>query len=141
MIKVTLSGSKALDAALKKLDVGLTKGVDAEMQATIADINTQQKSLAKVDFGLLRSSLDIVPNLPPLHKAVVSTGPGSSYAPYVEFGTGTGKDIPKGLEAEAKQYQKYNGNVRNGRAQPFFFAPAFREWKELVKRIEIMLKK
>ena len=141
MIKVSLSGTKALNAAIKKLDVNLTKGVDVEMQATIANINAEQKSLAPVDFGLLRSSLEIVPNLPPLHKAVASSGPGSSYAPYQEFGTGGMASIPAGLEAEAALYQKYNGNIRNMKAKPFFYAPAFREWKELIKRIEIMLKK
>ena len=141
MIRVSLSGTKALESALKKLDAGLTKGVDAEMQATIADINTAQKQLAPVDFGLLRSSLKIVPNLPPLHKAVVSTGPGSSYAPYQEFGTGGLATIPAGLEAEAALYKGSGKRNINMRAQPFFFAPAFREWKELVKRIEIMLKK
>ncbi len=140
MIRVSLSGTKALEASLKKLDVGLTKGIEAEIKASAVVINAEQKQLAPVDFGVLRSSLKWA-KVSPLFFEIVSTGPGSSYAPYQEFGTGGLATIPAGLEAEAALYKGSGKRNINMRAQPFFFAPAFREWKELVKRIEIMLKK
>jgi hypothetical protein len=141
MIKVSLSGIKGLEKALKGKSEALAKGVDMEMAASIATINGEQKARAPIDNGFLKSSLSIVPNLPPLHKAVVSSGPGSSYAPYQEFGTGTKVSIPQGLESEAALYRGKGQRQVNMRAQPFFFAPAFAEWNKLKKRIENMLKK
>jgi hypothetical protein len=146
MIKVSLSGIKGLEKALKGKSEALVKGVDAEMQSSIATINGEQKARAPIDDGFLRSSLKIVPNLPPLHKAVVSEGAGSSYAPYQEFGTGGyvfyGQPwVDAELESEASKFKGKGIRKVNIYPQPFFFAPAFAEWDKLKKRIENMLKK
>lgn len=140
MIKVSLSGIKGLEKALKGKSDALVKGVDMEIKASVLEINQQQKSLAPVDFGALRSSLKWAKTAP-LTFELVSSGAGSSYAPYQEFGTGGLVRIPQGLEAEASQYKGKGIRQINMRPQPFFFAPAFAEWNKLKKRIEKMLNK
>jgi len=171
MININLVGGDKLRKALKAKEAALTKKVDAEMQRSMVEINAQQKALAPVDFGLLRSSLKFTKTAP-LEYEIVSSGAGSEYAPYQEFGTGGLVSIPKGLENEAAKYKGgIGGNfkdfvesmkdwcrkkgipesaaypiavniIKNGlRPQPFFFAPAFKEFKELRKRVQALLGK
>ena len=140
MIKVSLQGIKGLEKAIKGKSEVLVKGVDMEIKASVIEINQKQKSLAPVDFGALRSSLKWAKTAPMTFE-LVSSGAGSSYAPYQEFGTGGLVSIPQGLEAEAAQYKGKGIRQINMRPQPFFFAPAFAEWNKLKKRIEKMLNK
>ena len=171
MIKVSLSGIKGLEKALKSKSEALTKSVGHEIQASVININNIQKTTAPIAYGALRSSLDWA-KISPLEYKIVTQVAGSSYAPYVEFGTGTKVSIPQGLESVAAAYKGGNGGtfsqmiaelkdwcrkkgipeaaaypialkiLREGvRPQPFFFAPAFAEWNKLKKRIENMLKK
>lgn len=140
MIGVKLSGIKGLEAALKKKGEQISKVVDMEMQASVTKINREQKQLAPVDFGTLRSSLKFTKNKP-MDYEIVSVGAGSSYAPYQEFGTGGLVDVPPGLEDVAAQYRGNKGRQINMKPQPFFFRPAFQEWNELVKRIQKLLSK
>ena len=140
MISLDLKGLKGLQKAIKDKESALTKGIDAQMAASVAEINAQQKALAPVDFGTLRSSLKFT-RIAPLDYEIVSTGAGSEYAPYQEFGTGGLTLIPQGLENEAAQFKGKGGRQVNMRPQPFFFAPAFKEFRELKKRIEQLLSK
>jgi HK97 gp10 family phage protein len=140
MINVELRGMKGLKDALKRKGDALSKGVDNIMADSVANINAEQKSIVPVDFGTLRSSLKIN-KVQPLFYEIVSTGAGSEYAPYQEFGTGGLTVIPQGLEKEAAQFKGKGGRQVNMRPQPFFFAPAFREFKEMRKRIRELLSK
>ena len=171
MIKVSLSGIKGLEKALKGKSEALVKGVSNEIKASAEKINNEQKTTAPVNYGALRSSLIWV-KITPLEYKVVSRGAGSSYAPYVEFGTGSKASIPQGLEGVAAAYKGSKGGtfkqmidelknwcrkkgipesaaypialkiLREGvRPQPFFFAPAFKEFRELKKRIQRLLSK
>ena len=170
MIKVSLSGIKGLEKALKGKSEALVKNVSNEIQASVIKINNEQKTTAPIAYGALKSSLTWAKNAP-LEFELVSRGAGSSYAPYVEFGTGSKVSIPQGLESVAAAYKGGGGTfsqmiaelkdwcrkkgipesaaypialkiLREGvRPQPFFFAPAFAEWNKLKKRIETMLSK
>lgn len=140
MINVNLVGGDKLRKVLKEKGDALRKGVDAEMQKTMVEINAQQKALAPVDYGTLRSSLKFT-KVAPLEYEIVSSGAGSEYAPYQEFGTGGLVNIPAGLENEAAKYKGKGERQINMRPQPFFFAPAFKEFKELRKRIQALLAK
>ena len=140
MISLDLKGVKGLQKAIKDKESALTKGIDAQMAATVEDINAQQQALVPVDFGTLKSSLRFTRNTA-LDYTIASSGAGSSYAPYQEFGTGGLTVIPQGLEKEASQFKGKGGRQVNMRPQPFFFAPAFKEFRELKKRIEQLLSK
>lgn len=140
MISLSLSGLKGLQKAIKDKESALTKGIDAQMAASVSKINTEQKTLAPYDFGLLRSSIKEVRNTA-LDYTLMTDGPGSSYAPYQEFGTGGLVTIPQGLEDEAAKFKGKGKRQINMRPQPFFFAPAFKEFRELKKRIQQLLSK
>lgn len=139
MISIRLSGMDKLQAAIKAKDKAFTDGVDKEMTATVLNINRQQKRMAPVDKGLLRSSLNVETGTY-LDKTIVSTGPGSSYAPYQEFGTGGLVSVPQGLEEEAAQFKGKGIRQVNIRAHPFFFPPFFAEKPKFIKRIKDLLK-
>jgi HK97 gp10 family phage protein len=139
MITVSLKGIEGLQAAINKKEKALIVGVDSEMAGSIATINAQQKRMAPVDSGLLRSSLNQV-KIAPLDYSILSIGPGSSYAPYQEFGTGGLVSIPEGLEEEAAQFKGAGIRKVNMKAQPFFFPPLFMEKPKLIKRILELLK-
>lgn len=140
MISLSLHGMKGLNDALKRKGKALSNGIDAEMQASVLDINKKQMQLVPVDKGFLKSSLKFNKKQP-LNYEIVSAGAGSSYAPYIEFGTGGMIDIPTGLEDEAVKYRGSGKRNVNMRAQPFFYSPAFVEWKELQQKIKKMLEK
>lgn len=140
MININLVGGDKLKAAIKAKGEALSKGVAREMQMSMVEINAQQKALAPVDFGLLRSSLKFT-KVSPLDYEIVSSGAGSEYAPYQEFGTGGQVRVPKGLQDEAARFKGKAKRVVNMRPQPFFFAPAFKEFRELKKRVQQLLSK
>lgn len=140
MIKLSLVNLKGLEKQLKEKDKQLTKVLDAEIKAAVLNINNKQKSLAPVDFGVLRSSLKWSKESP-LNYEIASVGAGSSYAPYVEFGTGGEVEVPKGLEDFAIRYKGKGIRKVNMRPQPFFFQPAFEEWNKFKRKLKEMLKK
>ena len=139
MIGIRLDGMKSLQAAIKRKEKALVDGVDIEMAASIAEIIANQKRLAPVDFGFLRSSLQPF-KLGKLDYEIVSTGAGSSYAPYQEFGTGGMTVIPTELQDEAVKYKGKGKRKVNMRAQPFFYPPFFAERPKLIQRIKDILK-
>jgi len=55
-------------------------------------------------------------------------GNAAPYAPYVEFGTGSGVNVPQGFEAYAMQF--YVNGKGTMRAQPFLI-PAFIKYKKV----------
>lgn len=138
MISVNLLGMNKVQEAIKRKDKALNAALSAEISATLTEINNKQKQLAPVDKGFLRSSLHVV-KVTPLDQGIISSGPGSSYAPYQEFGTGGLVDIPQGLEAEASQFKGKIGRQVNMRAQPFFFPPFFEEKPKFLDRVEKLI--
>ena len=139
MIGIRLHGMKELQNAIKRKEKALVSGVDLEMAASVAEINRNQKALAPVDFGFLRSSLQSY-KLAPLDYVITSEGAGSSYAPYQEFGTGGLVSIPNGLQGEASKWKGKGKRQVNMRAQPFFYPPFFAERPKLIQRIKDILK-
>jgi HK97 gp10 family phage protein len=140
MITLSISGMGKLQAAILAKEKTLVDGVGLEISASMLEINNKQKQLAPVDKGFLRSSLHVV-KVTPLNQAIISSGPGSSYAPYQEFGTGGLVEIPAGLEDEAAQFKGKTGRKVNMRAQPFFFPPFFEEKPKFLARVEKLLTK
>lgn len=98
--------------------------VAAEIADTAIRIERQAAQWAPKDYGFLSNSI----------KAEKRTGMEwqvtcqVKYAAYVEFGTGTRVEIPRGLESYAKQFMAPRPVKRevNLPARPFFF-PAYRE--------------
>lgn len=140
MIKLELTG---IDKVLKDFDnksAQLVKEVDTEMAAYCFKVNDIQKTLVPVDKGLLRSSLQVKKE-GTLDYNIRSTGLGSSYAPYQEFGTGGLVSIPAGLEDEARQFKGAGIRKVNMKAQPFFYAPAYELWGKFIEKVKDILKR
>lgn len=139
MIGLRATGFENIRKRLKDKEKALTTVVDKEMAAFAADVNAEQKRLAPVDFGFLRSSLQ-TRKVNPLEYEIVSIGNGSQYAPYQEFGTGGLVDVPSGLEQVAQQYKGKGVRRVNMKPQPFFFRPFLQEKAKFIKKIEDLLK-
>ena len=85
--------------------------------------------------GNLRAN-NLVDVSQPLYKELRNP---TTYAPYIEFGTGASVEIPSELQDEAMQFKGMGVRKVNMRAQPFFFWPYFMERSKLITRIKTLL--
>ena len=101
---------------------GIAKGSKKAMKKAelrIAEkIANEARSNAPKDSGELVNSIGVEQD-----DELTTVFVGVSYAPYVEFGTGSLVSIPNGLEEEARQFF-INGKGHTS-AQPFFFPAVF----------------
>jgi|SRR6187431_149739 len=88
---------------------------------TIQNIETEATSLAPVDLGVLRSSIN--GEVDGLNGVVGST---VRYSPYIEFGTGGLVDAPAGLEDYAMKFKGAGIKQVNLFPRPFLI-PAFKK--------------
>ena len=102
---VNLSGLDSVQKALKNLDTNLKKEVSNEINASALKIQSSAKRLAPVNFGQLRSGINLIKS-GDLTYSVEST---ASYSPYVEFGTGGKVSVPADFTAYAKQFKGGKG--------------------------------
>lgn len=122
---------------LRKVKDSSVDRVDDVLENAVTVIAGISRRLCPVDTGRLRSSIQ-PGQVAKLSWEVVAN---TKYAPYVEFGTGGNADIPKGLEAYAKQFQKGNGEKAGLKPQPFLF-PAFNAYRrQLIKDLREALEK
>ena len=131
-----LDGIKGLEAKLKNLNKEMSDGIDKDMQAMVMETNAEQKQLAPVNKqmgagGTLRSRTQFS-KIGALNYELISA---TNYAAYVEWGSGTHVDVPTGLEKEAIKY-KGTKSIVGQNAQPFFFAPIFRNKIKLIEKIK-----
>ena len=88
---------------------------------TIQNIETEATTMAPVDLGILRSSINgEVDGL----NGIVGTP--VKYAPYMEFGTGGLVDVPEGLEDYAMKFKGAGIKQVNLFPRPFLI-PAFKK--------------
>ncbi len=135
MIKLNVIGEAGLGRALTEYTEKIQKGVDNELTASALQINADQKSATPVDTGNLRAN-NLVDVSQPLYKELSNP---TTYAPYIEFGTGAAVEIPSELQDEAMQFKGMGVRKVNMRAQPFFFWPYFMERSKLITRIKTLL--
>lgn len=107
-----------------------------EVQRAGLDITKRAKMNSPVDTGHNRQSI-----------AVEFTGGGyiatitanAAYAPFIEFGTGSGVSVPAGFESLAVPFKGAGVRQVNRRAHPFLI-PAFMEGREdMIKRVKQLL--
>jgi len=108
----------------------ISEGVEALVREYSLKIVRRMKALVPVDTGDLRDSIrrDLMMTA---HRAVakISAGRGLDdprVAGWVEWGTGSEVDIPRGLEAYARKW--YVNGLGRMPAQPYFF-PAVEEYR------------
>lgn len=88
---------------------------------TVQNIETEATTLAPVDLGILKSSINGEIN--GLNGII---GTPVKYAPYLEFGTGGLVDVPEGLEDYAMKFKGAGIKQVNITPRPFL-TPAFRK--------------
>jgi hypothetical protein len=141
MIRVSVTGTDKLLAALNKAEKKLQDGVNRAMDAAVLDINDKQIAATPVDKGILRAGnrYDITR---PLNKRIFNN---VEYAPYQEFGTGGvvffGENyLTPELEEFASRFKGKGIRRVNIYPQPFFYRPYFEEIPKLLKAVENILK-
>lgn len=134
-LDINVDGLGDLIGKIDAKSKGLFIEIDKAINSSIADINKLQKAYTPVDHGVLRQG----------NRFIASKG-GSyllyndvKYAPYVEFGTGGGVNIPAGLEDVAEQFKGKKGFKINHPARPFFFRAFFEKKKEMIENIRKIL--
>src|SRR6478736_3371906 len=91
------------------------------LNETIQNIETEATSMAPVDLGILKSSINgEVDGL----NAIIGTP--MKYSPFVEFGTGGLVDVPEGLEDYAMKFKGAGIKQVNLFPRPFLI-PAFKK--------------
>lgn len=102
------------------------------LNETVQNIETEAISLAPVDLGILRNSIN--GEVDGMNAVIGST---VRYSPYIEFGTGGLVDVPEGLEDYAMKFKGAGIKQVNIFPRPFLI-PAFK--KHTTKMLEELKK-
>jgi HK97 gp10 family phage protein len=125
---------------LKDLESEVADYVRAEVEDSMLTIESEAARDVRVDFGNLKNSIQSTPIKQTKTEITGGVEVGAFYAPYIEFGTGGGVEVPTELKNFAIQFKGKTGRKRNFDADPFFYPAVFRQRKELPKNIERTLK-
>jgi HK97 gp10 family phage protein len=142
MIRFKIEGMKEAIRNIKDWEVEKIRQSRLQIERSAINIEREAKNLCPVDDQILR---------PSIAKKVTATDSGRvleaevgtnvEYAPFVEFGTGSGVSVPAGQEEFAMQFKGKTGRVRNYPARPFLFPAWERERPKFVKSMEAILAK
>lgn len=132
---LNIKGIKSVEDALKRKEKAVTTGLDLEMNAYVIDIEAAATRKAPVDTGKLRQGF-FIDTSKKLNKSV---GNSKEYAPYVEFGTGTLVNVPKGLEEYAMRFKGKGIKKVNLPARPFLFNSQRELLPKFLKRINNLI--
>lgn len=126
---------------LRDLEDKVADYVRAEVEDSILAIESESASNVPVDTGALKNSIQSIPIKVSKNEITGGVEVGASYAPYIEFGTGTKVKVPSELSNFARQYKGKGIKEVNLPARPFFYPEVFKQRTELPKNIERTLKK
>jgi phage gpG-like protein len=142
MIRFKLEGMKEAVRNIKEWEVEKIRESRLQIERSAINIEREAKNLCPVDVEILRSSIA---------KKVTATDSGRvleaevgtvvEYAPFVEFGTGSGVSVPAEQQEFAMQFKGKTGRVRNYPARPFLFPAWEKERPQFIKRMEAILAK
>jgi HK97 gp10 family phage protein len=126
---------------LKNLEDDVADYVRAEVEDSMLAIESEAANKVAVDTGALKNSIQSMPIKVSKNQIIGGVEVGATYAPYVEFGTGTRVKVPSELSDFAAQYKGDGVKEVNLPARPFFYPEVFKQRTELPKNIERTLKK
>jgi HK97 gp10 family phage protein len=131
---------KGLDEAIAKLD---TKKFSVELQNALdafgQEVVTDAKTLAPVDTGQLKQSINVTPG-----QLSVTISVNRDYAAYQEFGTRAFAssyvaNLPEDWQKFAAQFKGKPGNNKGIPARPYLYPSIEKNRKQLIKDIENIL--
>lgn len=112
------------------------------VRSTCFNIVRRAMRFSPVNFGFLKSSIGTDANSKRMSGAIWAGGIGKGvnvrYAPYVEFGTGSGVSVPPELQEYALQFKGRGLRKVNRRAQPYFFPSVNLGMKEMLMELNKM---
>lgn len=136
-ISFRMDGLKLLQTKLKQLPEAIQNEVKQDIEDAADTIVMKASQRAPVDLGVLKQSIANEPRAKGLSYIVYV---GAEYGPYVEFGIGSGVNVPAALTTFAAQWKGKNpgGNMP---ARPFFFPAYFEEREKLMEKLKAHIKK
>jgi hypothetical protein len=142
MIRFKIEGMKEAIRNIQDWEVEKIRQSRLQIERSAINIEREAKNLCPVDFGILRSSIEKTVDASDAGRILsAEVGTNIEYAPFVEFGTGSGVSVPAGQEEFAMQFKGKTGRKRNYPARPFLFPAWERERPKFVKSMEAILAK
>lgn len=130
-MKIKVKGTSQVLHRLQNISKEAELSVKSSVVRNTDQIYAQALSNVPVLDGYLRGSGNTSYKDGQLTGIVAFGGNAAPYAPYVEFGTGSGVNVPQGFEAYAMQF--YVNGKGTMKAQPFLI-PAFIKYKNVFLR-------
>jgi hypothetical protein len=142
MIRFKIEGMKEAIRNIQDWEVEKIRQSRLQIERSAINIEREAKNACPVDFGILRSSIEKTVDASDAGRILsAEVGTNVEYAPFVEFGTGSGVSVPAGQEEFAMQFKGKTGRKRNYPARPFLFPAWERERPKFVKSMEAILGK
>ena len=139
MQKITVKGMQALKAKLRNLDNQVTTRTKFAVAKATQNIQLKAVLIVPVDRGKLKQSIKSKIDKNGLIGRISAT---EDYAPYVEFGTGSGVKVPKGFDEMAMSF--FVSGKGRMRPQPFLIPswaselPIFKaDLKKIIKDLRL----
>jgi len=123
-----IRGITSVTARFQRLSKQAELQVKSSVVRNTDQIYAQAVANVPVQDGHLRGSGNTSYKDNQLTGIVAFGGNAAPYAPYVEFGTGSGVNVPQGFEAYAMQF--YVNGEGSMKAQPFLI-PAYLKYKKV----------
>jgi len=145
MIRVKIEGMKEAIRNIQDWEVEKIRQSRLQVERSAINIEREAKNACPVapNGGRLRSSISksvTVSEKGRVLEAQVGTN-NVEYAPFVEFGTGSGVSVPANLQEYASQFKGKTGRVRNYPARPFLFPAWEQERPKFLMAMEAILAK
>jgi HK97 gp10 family phage protein len=142
MIRFKIEGMKEAIRNLKDWEVEKIRQSRLQIERSAINIEREAKNLCPVDDQILRPSIAKTVTASDSGRVLeAEVGTSVEYAPFVEFGTGSGVSVPAGQEEFAMQFKGKTGRKRNYPARPFLFPAWEKERPKFVNAMEDILGK
>lgn len=145
-VRLEFKGIQGVISSVRKYPERVVKEINEELQDWAERTEQKAKEKVPVDTGALKSSIRAVLGADKLTWIVKAGGiNGVNYAPYVEFGTGTGVDQrwlqEFGLLSYADQFRGKGIREVNIPMNSFLYRNARTEFEKTVKNIQEIIDK
>jgi HK97 gp10 family phage protein len=142
MIRFRIEGMKEAVRNIKDWELEKIRQSRLQIERSAINIEREAKNLCPVDDQILRPSIAKTVTATDSGRVLeAEVGTSVEYAPFVEFGTGSGVSVPAGQEEFAMQFKGKTGRKRNYPARPFLFPAWERERPKFVNAMEAILAK
>jgi HK97 gp10 family phage protein len=142
MIRVKIEGMKEAIRNIQDWEVEKIRQSRLQVERSAINVERDAKNGCPVDTNVLRSSIAKTVTVSDRGRVLeAEVGTSVEYAPFVEFGTGSGVSIPAGQEEFAMQFKGKTGRKRSMRARPFLFPAWEQERPKFLRAMEAILAK